>query len=311
MATGFGTAGTSAVLFDGSNLEGTVFSQKGGFKAARTGVRETHEILWTNPTPWIYTISNITKPEIVTQQRIDNFVPNALQGSISKITQSNKAPLFIPTVPIISKQKDNEIATNTNAFKEALGLSEIDYGVVTELPIEYVNSEAEPVGYTHVSPGWACYPKQKANTPLSLSTNEKLDSLFNRGNVDKSKRISADRARILIVDELIGSDWYEQSILTEARIKAFFSMIKAKQLKLISAQRDGVPNGDVQINVARNAEMIERNDEIHALRAELDQLEEDEELNEVRWLEDKDMEEMIQNMEEQPELNTTDGTEGD
>ena len=43
----------------------------------------------------------------------------------------------------------------------------------------------------------------------------------------------------------------------------------------------------------------------------MDQLEEDEELNEVRRLEDKDMEEMIQNMEEQPELNTTDGTAGD
>ena len=57
--------------------------------------------------------------------------------------------------------------------------------------------------------------------------------------------------------------------------------------------------------------MIERHDEIHALRAELDQLEEDEELNEVRRLEDKDMEEMIQNMEEQPELNTTDDTTGD
>ena len=182
---------------------------------------------------------------------------------------------------------------------------------MTELPIEYVDSEAEPVGHTHVSPGWACYPKQKANKPLSLSTNEKLHSLFVRGNVDKSKRISADRARILIVDELIGNDWYEQAILTEARIKAFFGMTKAKQLKLISAQRDGVPNADVQINVARNAAMIERHDEIHALRAELDQLEEDEELNEVRRLEDKDMEEMIQNMEEQPELNTTDDTTGD
>ena len=113
------------------------------------------------------------------------------------------------------------------------------------------------------------------------------------------------------MDELIGNDWYEQAILTEARIKAFFGMTKAKQLKLISAQRDGVPNADVQINVARNAEMIERHDEIHALRAELDQLEEDEELNEVRRLEDKDMEEMIQNMEEQPELDTTDGTTGD
>ena len=56
-----GIAGTTAVLFDGAELEGPVLKNNKEFKASKTGVRETHEVVWTNSTPLIYKISDITE----------------------------------------------------------------------------------------------------------------------------------------------------------------------------------------------------------------------------------------------------------
>ena len=53
--------GSTAVLFDGDNLSGPVLKNHKGkekdFKAAKTGVRETNEVLFTNETPRVFTIS--------------------------------------------------------------------------------------------------------------------------------------------------------------------------------------------------------------------------------------------------------------
>ena len=276
MGSGKGLAGSSAVLFDGTSIAGPVFDKpKSGFKASKTGVRETHEMLWTNQTPWVYTISNITAPEVVTQRKIENYTPNALGGSIKKIIKSTVEPLFIPTIANIIAHRPAKMANSTTAVTEALRLADVDYGEVAEVPLVYVEEEMNTPAHCHLLPGWACYPKQMPTKPLSLSTIEMLHNLYDRGNIDKSRRLSADRARVIIVEEVANRDWYEQSNLTETRIKAFFAMGKVKQLKLIAGLKDDVPN-------AESEEVL----------AELEELEEIEIREEAYALQDTDMDEL-------------------
>ena len=54
--------GSTAILFDSVNIKGPVLKNKKEFKASKTGVREIHEVKWTNDTPYVYTISGVTVP---------------------------------------------------------------------------------------------------------------------------------------------------------------------------------------------------------------------------------------------------------
>ena len=102
-----------------------------------------------------------------------------------------------------------------------------------------------PVHY-HVVPGWACYPKKNPSKALSLPTIEMLHSLFERGYIDKSRRLSIGRARVLVVDEVARRDWYEQSIFTKAKIKTLFGTSKAQQLKLVAGLRNDAPHVEIK-----------------------------------------------------------------
>jgi len=179
-----------------------------GFEASKTGVRERHEMLWKGLTPRVYIISNITQPEVVSQQKIRNYTPNTLVGSISKITKSSTSPLFIPTIGNVTNWPTN-IANSTVAVMEALNLSNIGYGDVAEKPIEYKEEGVDNPARCHVVPGWVCYPKKMSNKALSLSTIEMLHSLFGRGNIDESHRLSAKHACVLVVEAVARMDWYE------------------------------------------------------------------------------------------------------
>ena len=52
------------------------------------------------------------------------------------------------------------------------------------------------------------------------STNE----IKERGESNKAKRISADRAQVLLYEVIAKIDWYEQALATEVKIKAFFHL---------------------------------------------------------------------------------------
>ena len=68
-----GIAGTTVILFNGENLKEPVLKDKKEFKASRTGVRETHEVVWTDSASLIYKISDITVPERVILLKISNY----------------------------------------------------------------------------------------------------------------------------------------------------------------------------------------------------------------------------------------------
>ena len=89
-----GIAVTNAVLFDGGALEGPVLRNNKEFKASKTAVRETHEVVWTNPTPQVYTMSDLTVPKVVTQRKLNNYQCNARITSTSKMIKSDKNHCF-------------------------------------------------------------------------------------------------------------------------------------------------------------------------------------------------------------------------
>ena len=81
---------------------------------------------------------------------------------------------------------------------------------------------------------------------------------FVRGNNDKARRVTADRARKFLIDETSHDDWYEQALVTETRIKAFFGATIATQHKLINSaliaeNGDSVTSGDTTVPLATDA----------------------------------------------------------
>ena len=60
----------------------------------------------------------------------------------------------------------------------------------------------------------------------------KLSDLYQLGHVDKKRKISADRALRILIEELIYDDWEQQVVISVPRIKAFFSLSPAKQKML-------------------------------------------------------------------------------
>ena len=49
--------------------------------------------------------------------------------------------------------------------------------------------------------GWARYPKQTPNTPMKLETVLLLKEIFTVGSKQKSKRMSAERAHAIFVEQ--------------------------------------------------------------------------------------------------------------
>ena len=70
---------------------------------------------------------------------------------------------------------------------------------------------------------------------MNFDTLTMLHSLFTRGNACKSRRYTAERAQRLLYEEVAHRDWYEQALVTESRIKAFFSMSSTNQQRLIES----------------------------------------------------------------------------
>ena len=229
LSFGGGIAGSTAVLLDGGSLKGPVLQNGKEFKATKTLVRETHEMIFSLPTPKVHTILDITPPEIITERKLSNYKANQLVAEISKIHKSSALPLFVPSMHIVNNQIEENISmTNrATAIENALSLADIVYG--NTITIE--NDTVTYIQRNDFTPGWACYPKNKKKNAslLSVASMRYLHNLFLRGNAQRCYRISADRAQVLLFEEVIKTDWYQQSIATEVKIKAYFGMSAANQ----------------------------------------------------------------------------------
>ena len=102
-----------------------------------------------------------------------------------------------------------------------MSLADIDFGSEQSLCNTFEYSET--ITCT-ISPGWAYYQKRIVNPPIYLATTKLLHHLFERGNDNKTLRTTGDRAWVLVKEEVASQYWFEQAIVTETRIKAFFSM---------------------------------------------------------------------------------------
>jgi hypothetical protein len=69
---------------------------------------------------------------------------------------------------------------------------------------------------------------------MKLETMKALIGWWMQGNKDKSAKVSAERARDLLVEDSIRSDWEEQLNISIPKIKAFFSKNKTDMDKLMA-----------------------------------------------------------------------------
>jgi hypothetical protein len=166
--------------------------------------------------------------------RLEQFPKNQLIVQASKTWTSPKFPTFVPdqqTAAIPQQPDDAAPKEGTKAAVIAMSLQHVglEYGAQAEEK----ECEMTIVHCEKVKPGWATYPKAKKSALLSVSTLQVLKQLYDSGKGDKSKRISADRAHVIIMEQVAACDWHEQMICTIARIKVFFSQTPAKMSKLI------------------------------------------------------------------------------
>ena len=104
----------------------------------------------------------------------------------------------------------------------------------TNIAFEYVDEDDKNSEY--FTPGWACYPKREMGKYMSLASMTFLNTLYVRGNTDKARRVTADRARIDLIADVNYADSYEQAFCTETIIKAFFSAQNTGQLNQINKE---------------------------------------------------------------------------
>ena len=93
---------------------------------------------------------------------------------------------------------------------------------------------------------------------MSLATTKLFLHLLERGNANKARRKTVDRTQVLVMEEVASQDWFEQAIVTETRIKAFFSMAVHLELRFIQTlteeQYKEEESAALLLNVAKPAE---------------------------------------------------------
>ena len=102
---------------------------------------------------------------------------------------------------------------------------------------------------------------------MNLQSMTLLHTLFTRGNKFKNRRYTADRAQSLLFEEVASRDWFEQTLVTESRIKAFFGMSVANQLKLI---RNATPQSDASTPPAAETVGSQDNDTTEVVTNDLE-----------------------------------------
>jgi hypothetical protein len=171
---------------------------------------------------------------------MNGFKVNNLVATISKTHISPKQPGFVPNEPkerigdAVKETNELPLSSKNQKIVEALALADVDYGKKDSISCEIVMDTNVEEDELCLVPGWAKYPKQERQPRFSLEVLDALKQIFDQGNVEKARRTSADRAHVLIIEGVACADWYQQAILTESRMKAFFfGMKKSEHLKMI------------------------------------------------------------------------------
>ena len=131
--------------------------------------------------------------------------------------------MFIPDTVEINDDEDTE---SDEDYPQKKSKAKITFDELNAKGIR--NNEEEDATQLEVlsadffKQGWACYPKQDRNVIFSKETILLLAKIFERGNQDKCRKISAERAQVVAIDEVATRDWKERAILSVYRIKSFF-----------------------------------------------------------------------------------------
>ena len=237
-----GIAGTTAVLVDATSIgHEKAINEK--FKVVKTGSRSTHEIRWLNDRVKVIESSGISKEEEILKPILDNFSNNDLSVIREEQFRSEKAALWVKeggssdaTAPVKGR------STKKAAYDAALQR----FGVTQKAPANDDEVEIGPIADGLLPKGWAAYP---GNSKFDLNS-ECLQKLYDlhargKGKENKSKRVTAERALSILVDDVIRHDWEQRLTLTVPKIKTFFQKTPDSMKKMLT-----VPVGDKSDEVA-------------------------------------------------------------
>ena len=230
-----GLAGTTVVLVDASDLTGKTLHKS--FHCNGIGSRETHEIVWKGDIINVFASSNVTAPISVHKTHLEKFIKNELCATVEFEFTSSKSPLVLSVKSSHNRtQNSASISSKAQTYVRALtnaGIGDNEFqNVVIATEVDTPQFYSKP---------WAVYP---GNTTEKLCEEvlAKLRFLYDIGNVDKKRKISADRALRILIDELIYDDWEQRVIISVPRIKAFFALTPSKQKDVLE---NTSPNKDI------------------------------------------------------------------
>lgn len=201
----------------------------------RTGSRATHEVQWSLNSISTIESSSSTEPEVIGRQKLRQYYKVNLMLNIEWSVASTKDALYCSNRPTRRNEIPAQRTKKSKVYEDAL----ISRGV-----IDINNSDILKYNRNHTLPtemlhGWAKYPGN-IGSRLSLEVMQKLNELFIRGKEQKKRKVSADRALQIVVDEVIFNDWDQRLKVTVPKIKAFFFIIPSKADK--GARRSNRPH---------------------------------------------------------------------
>ena len=190
--------------------------------------------------------SGISAGEVILKPNLDKFSNNDLSVEVKEQFRSEKAAVWL-------KQGGSNDAIapvegmSAKAAAFAAALQEV--GITQAAPANNNEVEIGPIADGLLPKGWAAYP---GNSKFDLNKEcvEKLFNLHRRGvgKKNKSKKVTAERAFTVLVDDVIRYDWEQRLTLTVPKIKSFFQKTPARMKKILT-----VPVGD-EIDEAAIAE---------------------------------------------------------
>ncbi|XP_040564364.1 uncharacterized protein [Lepeophtheirus salmonis] len=245
-----GIAGTTVHLIDCTDLKGPILEKS--FKTTQVDSHETHEIVWYKESVGIIASSGITTPEVIGYNQLMNYPRRAIQTSSLYDFTSLKPDIFVDANISWkhSVNHDERVTPRSLAYRFAVD-NAVAIEVIHSSNLSIRNQTIPPI----ITKAWAKYPANVSEI-MSHDVLCKLRMLYQYGRSDKNRKMSADRTRQIIIDEIITYRWDDRVVLTIPRIKAFFQMKPEKQKNIMSAHVTLETMHDFDRLVLENEELV-------------------------------------------------------
>jgi hypothetical protein len=159
----------------------------------------------------VITLSELIKPEVISNERLDKFPKNNLTVNAMKCWTSDNKAFFNPDkIEEIPQQQTQEAAPKRGSKAAAIADGPWQVGIEFGGQLEQqqrTEGENANARCAKIVAGWAAYQNSKRAPLLSSATLQVLKQLFDLGRTDISKQISADCAHVIVMEQVAARNW--------------------------------------------------------------------------------------------------------